>query len=152
VTAVAATGMMLFHSVVGMSVIPVAVATCAVLALLAWRGRIELAVSRPLVLAVASLAGMAAGWPYFRSIIGGWSPERSGVTQRYLHLGWEIPWTLITACGLTALAARPGVRRALAERRLGVIWLVAWTAGMLGFSLVVHLPLDNEVKFVWQVF
>src|SRR6185503_16925521 len=112
----------------------------------------ELPVSRPLALAAASLAGMAAGWPYFRSIISGWSPERSGVTQRYLHLGWQMPWTLVTACGLTALAAWPGVRRALAERRVGALWLVAWTAGMMGFSLVVHLPLSNEVKFVWQVF
>jgi len=152
VAAVAATGMMLFHSVVGMSVIPVAVAACAVLAVLAWRGRVEVPVSRPVALAAASLAGMAAGWPYFRSIIGGWSPERSGVTQHYLQLGWEMPWTLVTACGLTALAAWPGVRRALAERHVGALWLVAWTAGMLGFSLVVHLPLSNESKFVWQVF
>ena len=152
VTAVAATGMMLFHSVVGMSVIPVGAVACAVLAALAWRRRIELPVSRPVALVVASLAGMAGGWPYFRSIISGWSPERSGVTQRYFHLGWEMPWTLATACGLTALAAWPGVRRALAERRVGAIWLLAWIAGMLGFGLVIHLPLDNEVKFVWQVF
>jgi len=63
-----------------------------------------------------------------------------------------MPWTLLTACGLTALAAWPGVRRGLAERRLAAAWLVAWTAGMLGFALVVHLPLSNEMKFVWQVF
>jgi hypothetical protein len=95
---------------------------------------------------------MAAGWPYFRSIISGWSPERSGVTQRYFHLSWEMPWTLVTACGMTAIAAWPGVRRALAERHVGALWLLAWIAGMLGFGLVIHLPLDNEVKFVWQVF
>jgi hypothetical protein len=152
VTGVAGMGMMLFHSVVGMSVIPVAVVACAVLAVLSWRGAVELPASRAWALAAASLAGMTAGWPYFRSIISGWSPERSGVTQRYFHLGWEMPWTLVTACGIAALAAWPGIRRALAERRVAALWLLAWTAGMLGFALIIHLPLDNEVKFVWQVF
>ena len=152
VSALAAAGMMLFHSVVGMSVIPVATVACAVLALLAWRGRIELPVSRPVAQVAAMLVGMAAVWPYFHSIFVGWTPERSGVSQRFLQLGWVMPWTLLTACGITAAAAWPGVRRALAERRVGALWLVAFTAGMLGFALVVHLPLDNEVKFVWQVF
>jgi hypothetical protein len=152
VMGVAAAGMMLFHSVVGMSVLPVAMVACAVLAVLARRGWIELPASRPLTLGAAMLLGMAAAWPYFRSIFIGWTPERSGVSQRFLQLGWQMPWTFVTACGLTAVAAWPGVRRALAERRVGAIWLVAFTAAMLGFSLVVHLPLENETKFVWQVF
>jgi hypothetical protein len=152
VAGVAAAGMMLFHSVVGMSVIPVAVAACAVLAVLARRGAIDLPVARPLALAGALLAGLAVTWPYFRSIFSGWSAERSGVAFHYLQLSWEMPWTLLTACGITALAAWPGVRRALAERRVAAIWLVAWTSAMLGYSLVVHLPLSNELKYVWEVF
>ena len=152
VVAAAAAGMMLFHSVVGMSVIPVTVVACGVLAVLARRGGIDLPVARPLALAAASLAGLAASWPYFRSIFTGWTPERSGVSKQFLLLGWEMPWTLVTACGITAVAAWPGVRRALAERSVAATWLVAWTAGMLGLSLVVHLPLSNETKFVWQVF
>jgi len=152
VSGLASAGMMLFHSVVGLSAIPVLVAACALLALLARRGMLAMPASRPLALALASLAGLAAAWPYFRSIFSGWSPERLGVGNHYLHFGWQMPWTLLTACGLTALAAWPGVRRVLGERQVAATWLVAWTAGMVGFALVVHLPLDNETKFVWQVF
>ena len=152
VAGLAAAGMMLFHSVVGLSAIPVLVAACALLSFLAWRGALDLPPSRPLALALASLVGLAAAWPYFHSIFSGWSPERLGVENHYLHIGWQMPWTLFTSCGLTAVAAWPGVRRALAERRVAATWLVAWTAGMVGFALVVHLPLDNETKFVWQVF
>jgi len=152
VAALAAFGMMLFHSVVGMSAIPVGVGACAVLALLAWRGVIDLPVVRPVALAIASLVGLAAAYPYFHSIFSGWSPERSGVTQHYLKLVWVMPWSLVTACGITALAAWPGARRALAERRVGAIWLIVWTAGMIAFALVVQLPLGNEAKFIWQVF
>ena len=152
VAALAAAGMMLFHSVVGLSAIPVGVGACVLLAVFARRVPGAGAASRPLLLAGALVAGLAATWPYFRSIASGWDPSRSGVTHRYLQLDWPMPWTLVTACGLTAIVAWAGIRRVIAERRVAGLWLLAWTAGMLGFALVVHLPESNESKFVWQVF
>lgn len=152
VAACAAAGMMLFHSVVGLSAIPVGIGACVVLALLAARDPRWGTARRALALAAALLAGLAASWPYFRSISSGWDPSRSGVTHHFLHLDWRMPWTLLTACGVTALVAWPGLRRVRDERRLAGAWLVVWAAGMLGFALVVHLPEGNESKFVWQVF
>jgi hypothetical protein len=63
-----------------------------------------------------------------------------------------MPWTLATACGVAALAAWPGVARAWRERRRAALWLAVWMLGMTAFACVVHLPQDNEHKFVWQVF
>lgn len=152
VGAAAAAGMMLYHSVVGLSVIPVSVGACVLLALPVARRAFDLPPGRALALAGAALAGLAAAWPYFRAISGGWSADRAGFTHRYLQLDWPMPWTLLTACGLTAVVAWAGVRRAFAERGIAAGWLVAWTAGMVAFALVVHLPESNESKFVWQVF
>ena len=148
----AAAGMMLFHSVVGLSVIPVSVGACLLLAVLARRDPRLGPASRPLLLAAAMLAGLAATWPYFRSIVSGWDATQTGVEHRYLHLDWHMPWTLATACGLVAFAAWPGVRRLLAERQAPGAWLACWTLGMIVFALLVHLPENNEFKFVWQVF
>jgi hypothetical protein len=149
---VSAAGMMLFHSVVGLSAIPVGVGACALFALLAVREPRLGPPTRPLWLAAALLGGLAVTWPYLHGILRGWDPERSGVQQHYLHLDWPMPWTLATACGLTALAAWPGVRRAFAEHRAAGVWLTCWALGMTLFALVVHLPEGNESKFVWQVF
>jgi hypothetical protein len=152
VAACAAAGMMLFHSVVGLSAVPVGIAACAALALLG-AGRRELAdPRRALALAGALAAGLALTLPYFRMMMRGWQADRSGFEHHYLRFGWEMPWTLVTACGLAAWAAMAGVRRVVAEGRVAGVWLVAWTAAMVGFALFVHLPESNEVKFVWQVF
>ncbi len=152
VAAVAAAGMMLFHSVVGLSVIAVGIGASVLLALLAWRAPALGPPSRPLVLAAALLAGLAATWNYFHSIMSGWDQGRSGVQLHYLQLDWRMPWTLVTACGVTFVAAWPGARRALAEHRVAALFVVCWTAGMTAFASVVHLPGSNESKFVWQVF
>ncbi|HEY6195425.1 MAG TPA: hypothetical protein VI504_10310, partial [Candidatus Eisenbacteria bacterium] len=149
---VSAAGMMLFHSVVGLSVIPVSVGACLLLALLARRDPRLGPVSRPLLLAAALLVGLAATWPYFRSISSGWDSARTGVEQHFFHIDWNMPWTLATACGLVALAAWPGVRRLLAAPSTPGVWLACWTLGMTLFALVVELPEHNEFKFVWQVF
>ena len=149
---VAAAGMMLFHSVVGLSVIPVSVGACLLFALFAARDPRLGPVSRPLLLAAASLAGLLATWPYFQSILSGWDTRHTGVRHHYLHLDWQMPWTLLTACGLTALAALEGLRRAFAERNAAGVWLACWILGMTLFALLVHLPENNEFKFVWQVF
>ncbi len=145
-------GMMLFHSVVGLSAIPVGVAACGLLAVLGLRRPGWGEPRRAAVLGAAWLVGLVATWPYFQSISRGWDVERSGVAHRYLHLDWHMAWTLLTACGLTAVAAWPGVRRVFLEQRVAGLWLVTWTAGMMGFALVVHLPEWNESKFVWPVF
>jgi hypothetical protein len=152
VAACAGAGMMLFHSVVGLSAVPVGIAACAALALLGMR-RPDLAhPRRALALAAALAAGFALTLPYLQAMLRGWEPEQAGFRHEYLRFGWEMPWTLLTACGLVAWAAAAGVRRAFVERRAAGVWLVAWTAPMLGFALVVHLPESNEMKFVWQVF
>ena len=148
----AAAGMMLFHSVVGLSAIPVGIGACALLAWLAARDPRLGPPQRPLALALAWLAGLAATWPYFRSIMTGWDAGRSGVAHHYLQLDWHMPWTLGTACGLALVAAWPGVRRVWTERAPAGTWLVCWTLGMTLFALVVHLPENNEAKFVWMVF
>jgi hypothetical protein len=147
----ASAGTMLFHSVVGLSVIPVGLGACLVFAWLARRDAALGPASRAGALAAALGAGLLVTLPYFRSIVTGWQAERSGVAHQYLHMGWQMPWTLATACGLAALAAWPGVWRAWRERRRAALWLAAWTVGMAAFACVVHLPQDNEIKFVWQV-
>jgi hypothetical protein len=148
----AAAGMMLFHSVVGLSAIPVGVGASVLLALLAARDPRLGPASRPLLLAAALLAGLAATWPYFHSISIGWDPAHMGVRHQFLQFTWAMPWTLVTACGLAALAAWPGVRRAIADRATAGVWLACWILGMTLFAVLVHLPQNNEFKFVWQVF
>ena len=148
----AAAGTMLFHSVVGLSVIPVGLGTCLVFAFLARRDAVLGNPARQGALAVALGAGLLVTLPYFRSIVTGWEAEHSGVAHRYLELGWRMPWTLLTACGVAAAAAWPGLKRAWTERRRAALWLAVWTLGMTAFACVVHLPQNNEHKFVWQVF
>ncbi len=152
VAACAAAGTMLFHSVVGLSAIPVGLAACAALALLGARRRDLVEPRRALALAAALAAGLALTLPYFLAMAGAWEADRAGFRHDYLRPGWQMPWTLLTACGLTAWAAVAGTRRSFAERRVAGVWLVAWAAAMLGFALIFHLPESNEVKFVWQVF
>jgi hypothetical protein len=148
----AAAGTMLFHSVVGLSVIPVGLGACLVFAVLARRDTALGPAARAVALAAALGAGLVVTLPYFRSIVSGWEADRSGVPHQYLRLGWRMPWTLATACGVAALAAWPGLVRAWRERRRAALWLGVWTLGMTAFASVVHLPQDNEHKFVWQVF
>ena len=148
----AASGMMLFHSVVGLSALPVGIAGCLGLAALAgtrWR---VVDARRALGFAAASALGLALTLPYFLGILRGWQPERSGLRHSYFRLDWPMPWTLLTACGVTLLVAWPALRRVFAERRTAGMWLALWTAGMTLFALVIHLPEWNESKFTWQVF
>lgn len=152
VAAAAAAGMMLFHSVVGLSALPVGIGGAVVLALLArsrWR---VVDARRALALAAASAAGLLVTLPYFLRILRGWQPDRTGVRHEYFRLDWPMPWTMLTACGVTLMIAWPALRRVFAERRTAGMWLALWAAGMAGFALVVHLPEWNESKFVWQVF
>src|SRR5207248_8644193 len=67
-------------------------------------------------------------------------------------MDWRMPWTHVTACAVTAVAAWPGTRRVLADRAPAGTWLVFWLGGMTAFRTIVTLPENNEFKFVWQVF
>jgi len=150
VTALSAAGMMLFHSVVGLSVIPVSCGAFA-LALLARRRLPGAPVGRTLAAWGALLVGFAACLPYLASIASGWDAGRSGMQHHYLQPGWRMPWTLLTACLFAAVAAFHALRRH-AARRAFAIWLGIWSAGMLAFACIVHLPEGNEHKFVFALF
>lgn len=152
VVGAAASGMMLFHSVVGLSAGPVAIGASLLVALLAQRGLAALPAGRALALAGAHAAGLAAAGPYFRSISRGWEAGASGVEHRFLHLDVWMPWTLLTACGVVAWLAAPALARRLATRAAAPVWMAAWMLGMTVFAIVVHLPEHNEFKFVWMVF
>ncbi|MEQ1833412.1 MAG: hypothetical protein ABL977_10190, partial [Candidatus Eisenbacteria bacterium] len=152
VAGTSAAGMMLFHSVVGLSAVPVGIGACLLLALLTPAVPALGPARRLLWLAVALAAGLACTYPYFRSISAGWDTALSGVQHRYLHLDWRMPWTLLTACGFTVWLARPALMRVVRRPALGPGWLAAWTLGMTLFALVVALPLGNEHKFTWMVF
>jgi len=147
-----AAGMMFFHLVVGLSALPVGIAACGLGFLLRRGSGDRTGASRWLALGAATAAGFAAAIPYLLGIMRGWQPEHSGVRHQYLRPDWPMPWTLLTSCGVIAVLAWPRLRRAFGEGRPAPQWLVLWTACMTLFAVVVHLPEDNEVKFVWQVF
>ncbi|HET7224564.1 MAG TPA: hypothetical protein VFK69_02530, partial [Candidatus Eisenbacteria bacterium] len=149
--ALGAAGMLFFHGVVGLSVLPVTFAALALALLLrthwpwlpGWRALVPLGIA----LAVGALIAL----PYTRAISAAWESKSTGVTHHYLRPGVAMVWTLVTALGFVAWLARAPLRRAFAERRPGGALLALWTLAMTGFALVVHLPLDNESKFVFQL-
>lgn len=148
----AAAGMMLFHGVVGLSVIPVWLGTLGLAFLLRirapWlggRGRLAAAFA-------ATLAGGLAATPYMISVASGWAPGTSGLRHSYIAPDPIMPWTLATA-GAFALwfAARPLLRAwsdGASTRAVIGLYLLA----MIVFGCLVRLPEDNQVKFVYQVF
>ena len=148
--ALAASGLLLFHFVPGLSVIPVALGSLA-LALLARRRWPWLpGAGRLAAFGAATLLGALAVAPYTISIMRGWSS--TGVQQSHFHLGIKMLWTLITSCGVgLAFAWRP-LKRLAAERRPEGLMLLFYLIGMTAFALVVHLTEDNEHKFAFQVF
>lgn len=150
--AAGALGMLLFHGVVGLSVIPVLGLTLLV-ALVARRGGMATIDRRRLVAAgIALAAGALAGVPYTRSISRGWSAGQTGVAHSFLALSPMMAWTVLTACGIVlALASRPARRMLRAGPGAGSL-LVLFTLLMAGFAIVVNLPEDNESKFAFQVF
>ena len=150
--AVAASGMMLFHSVVGLSVLPVALSTLG----LAWilRGRWEWLPSRgALAWAIAAgLAGMLATLPYMRSITAGWAPEKAGFEHRFLQFNESYPWTLLSSCFFPLLLLRKPLAAIWREQRPLPLLLAAYAAGMAVFACFVHLPAHNSIKFVYEFF
>ncbi len=152
VLTLAAAGTMFFHSVVGLSVLPVSAGVLA----LAWlaRSRFDWLPERETALAalLATLTGMALAAPYLRSITAGWSPEKAGFRHRFLQFQPSIPWTIVTACAFVLVWSVPAVRRSWSERRPVPVLLAAWAAAMIAFACVVDLPYGNTVKFVYEIF
>lgn len=150
--ALSATAMCLFHGVVGLSVLPVTAGSLLLLWIAGAGLRGAPSRGRSVVGgAMLALGGLAA-LPYLRSITAGWDPTQSGLAHSYLRVGWEMPWTLVTSCGVAAWFAFQGLRRWARAAESGTALLPVWLAGMTAFALVVHLPENNETKFVWQVF
>jgi hypothetical protein len=148
--ALATSGLFLFHSVPGLSVIPVALGSL-VLALLARRRWPWLpGPGRLAAFGAATLLGGLAVAPYVDSITRGWG--RTGLQQSLFHFGVVMLWTLLTSCGVAAAFAWRPLGRLFAERRAEGLMLLFYFAGMTAFALVVHLPESNEHKFAFQVF
>src|SRR6185369_11999807 len=100
-----AAGMLFFHGVVALSVLPVALLALA-LAWLAgprWPGAPER--GRLLAFAAATALGMVLAAPYTAAITRAWTPQGGGVPHHYLRPGWTMPWTLATSCAVTAAFA-----------------------------------------------
>jgi hypothetical protein len=150
--ALGAAGMMFFHSVVGLSVIPVALAVLGA----AWlmRGSWSWLPSRGALLAAAVSAGVGAllSLPYMRSITAGWAPEKAGFHHRYLEFHPEMIWTLATACFFALWFVRRPLADVWRRREPLALLLAAWTAGMAVFACAVSLPMHNSVKFVLEFF
>lgn len=148
--ALATSGMLLFHAVPGLSVVPVALGALALALLLRRRWPWLPGPGRLAAFAAATLLGMLAVTPYTLSITRGWG--HAGVHEPPFHLDLRMPWTLITSCAVgLAFAWRP-LRRLVAERRIEGTLLLFYLAGMTAFALLVHLPESNEHKFAFQVF
>lgn len=147
----AGAGGVLLHSVVALGVIPVT--TGAVVLALLLRSRAPWLPERGRLVTfwVATVAGFAVALPYLVSIATGWSAKKSGMQHQVIQLGYMMPWTILTACGVTALFASGGIRRAFTEKRALAAWLAIWTGGLVALACLVHLPEGNEHKFVWEI-
>jgi hypothetical protein len=150
--AASACGMMMFHGVVGMSVLPVMIGTLSVAALAARRWPWLPAPSRLAAFGLASLAGAAIVMPYTISISRGWAPSRTGLHATVIRFDPWMLWTLATALGVTAWIARRPIRRVFSERRPDGALLALFMLAMGLFATLVRLPLWNQTKFVQQAF
>ena len=147
-----AAGMMLFHSVVGLSVIPVAGAGLAIAWLFRSRwnwlpGRSSLA-----AFALASGAGVLLTYPYLRSITAGWASEKSGLSHHFISFNTWFPWTLVTSCFFPLWFARRPLIDGWRQRRMPQLLIAGFGTLMIAFACVVNLPENNYVKFVFECF
>ena len=150
--AAAAAGMLLFHGVVGLSVVPVMMGVLVVAALAGRRASWLPSPSRLLWFASASLVGALAAAPYTLAISRGWAPERSGL--RHSYFGWDrwMLWTLVSAIAVALWIARRPLRQVFVERRAAAAVLALFAGAMGLFAAVVKLPSMNHVKFVHETF
>jgi hypothetical protein len=149
--ALAACGLFLFHGVVAFSAVPVLGLTLGAMLLrprrwdwLPGRGRVA-------ALAAALALGALAGLPYLLRLTRGWTSTGMGAGGAPLRLGYEMPWTLLTSLAVVAWLARGPLRRAFRERLPVPATVALYALATTLFTLVVHLPVFNESKFVFQV-
>src|SRR5262249_26011786 len=138
--AVAAAGMLFVHGVVGLSVLPVAVATLALAMVLGRRSAWLPAPGHLVAFAAAIALGVGLAAPYTWSISRAWAQPKTGVHHSYLGFGLVMPWTLLTSCGVAMWLARRPAARAFRERRPAAASLALFAAAMSAFALVVRLP------------
>ena len=150
--AAAASGMLFFHGVVGLSVIPVAFGTLGLAWLLAGRWTWLPARARLASFAGATAAGALLATPYTIAISRAWPATRSGLHHSYLRVEPVQLFTILTALAVAAWFARRPLRRVVAERHGAAAVLALYLAGMLVFSSVVSLPLENQTKFIFEAF
>ena len=150
--ACAAAGMLLFHTVVGLSVVPVTIGALALGVLTRHCWPTPLPAGRLLAFAAATLLGTLLTAPYLQSITSGWQSNPQGVRIPLFHVGYVMAWTLATSCAV-------GFWFAWRSRRLLPPWLGVETAllglyvvGMALMAVMIHLRSDNEGKLVFQVF
>ena len=150
--AAAVSGMLLFHGVVGLSVIPVAFGSLGLAWLLAGRWTWLPARTRLVSFAGATAAGALLAAPYTIAISRAWPAARSGLHHSYLRVDPLQLRTLLTALAVAVWFARRPLRRLFTERNGTAAVLALYIACMLVFSCVVSLPLGNESKFIFEVF
>lgn len=150
--ALAACGIFLFHGVVAFSAVPVLIATLLAMLVLRRRWTWLPGSGRVTALAAALAAGALAGLPYLLRLSRGWASPDAGPGASPLRFGWEMPWTLVTSLAVVFWVAREPLRRAFRERLPGPATVALVALAMTLFTLVIHLPVFNESKFVFQVF
>jgi hypothetical protein len=150
--ALAAAGMLLFHGVVGLSAIPVALGALGLTWLLSLRFGGLAPFGRIAAFAAATLAGSIAATPYTWTISRGWAEEKSGLQHSYFGFDPFLVWTLVIAIAAVVLFARAPLLRGWRERRADVTLLACFALGMALFTCVIKLPNGNHVKFIYQTF
>jgi len=150
--ACAAAGMLLFHTVVGFSVVPISIAALALTALWSRRGPTRPPIGRLLAFGAATLFGAVATVPYLQSITRGWHSSPQGVHIPLFHVGTVMAWTLATSCVVGLWFAWRAWRVRPSGLAVEVALLGLYTAGMALMSVIIHLRSDNESKLAFQVF
>jgi hypothetical protein len=150
--ALATCGVFLFHGVVAFSAIPVLLLTLLAMWLLRARWTWLPGRGRLTALAAALAAGAILGLPYLLRLSRGWASPGAGLGGSPLRFGWVMPWTIVTSLAVVLWVAREPLRRAFRERLPGPATVALYALAMTCFTLVVHLPVLNESKFVFQIF
>ena len=150
--AIGASGMLYFHGVVGLSAIPVSLATVGLAFLLRFRVRWLPPPSRTIPFALATVLGALSAAPYTIAIFRAWPAAAAATEKRGFHLDPTMWITLASALAVAAWFARRAPARLVARRRGPGAVLALYTLAMLAFACVVTLPIGSHAKFVLQVF
>lgn len=150
--AFAAAGMLLFHTVVGFSVIPVSIASLTLAALSRHRWPTPLPAGRLVAFAAATLIGALPTAPYLQSITSGWHSNPQGVRIPLFHVGYVMAWTLATSCAVGLWFAWRARRQMSSRLGVEAVLLGLYTVGMALMAVILHLRSDNEGKLAFQVF